>query len=191
MDSPGIYKVTNLVTGDFYIGSAKNIRKRWNVHKCLLRQNKHYNKHFQSVWNKYKEENFEFVTLITCPVEYLIKAEQWFIDSLKPHYNKDVTAGSRLGTKHSEEAKEKQRQAKLKNPNRYWVGKKRTHSLENQRKAVSRPVIQKTLEGETIATFNSCKEAAIKLEFPKSMISKCCHPNYTNKTYGGFIFEYL
>ena len=30
----GIYKITNTVTNDFYIGSSKNIEKRWAYHKC-------------------------------------------------------------------------------------------------------------------------------------------------------------
>ena len=29
----GIYKITNTITGEFYIGSSKNIRQRWYTHK--------------------------------------------------------------------------------------------------------------------------------------------------------------
>jgi len=39
----GIYKIANKVTGDFYIGSAVDINKRWNQHKFLLKKQKHYN----------------------------------------------------------------------------------------------------------------------------------------------------
>ena len=31
----GIYKITNNITGDFYIGSSKNIKERWVKHKCI------------------------------------------------------------------------------------------------------------------------------------------------------------
>ena len=33
----GIYKITNAVTGDFYIGSSKDVKSRWSVHKCASR----------------------------------------------------------------------------------------------------------------------------------------------------------
>ena len=29
----GIYKITNTITGDFYIGSSKNVKNRWAQHK--------------------------------------------------------------------------------------------------------------------------------------------------------------
>ena len=30
-----VYKIINTITGDFYIGSSKNVKKRWAEHKCL------------------------------------------------------------------------------------------------------------------------------------------------------------
>lgn len=33
----GVYKITNKITGDFYIGSSKNIKRRWYSHKCPYR----------------------------------------------------------------------------------------------------------------------------------------------------------
>ena len=36
----GVYKITNTVTGDFYIGSSKNVKSRWESHKCKSRWNK-------------------------------------------------------------------------------------------------------------------------------------------------------
>ena len=32
MKISGVYKITNTVTGDFYIGSSKNIERRWKAH---------------------------------------------------------------------------------------------------------------------------------------------------------------
>ena len=34
MKISAVYKITNTVTGDFYIGSSKNIKSRWAHHKC-------------------------------------------------------------------------------------------------------------------------------------------------------------
>ena len=60
----GIYKITNLVTKQVYIGSTvSKVSRRINAHKNQLRKNKHVNKHFQNSWNKYGEENFEFEIL--------------------------------------------------------------------------------------------------------------------------------
>jgi len=35
-----IYKIANIVTGDFYIGSSVNINKRFNRHENMLKNNK-------------------------------------------------------------------------------------------------------------------------------------------------------
>lgn len=29
----GVYKITNILTGDFYIGSSKSINDRWRCHR--------------------------------------------------------------------------------------------------------------------------------------------------------------
>ena len=39
----GIYKITCIENHKFYIGSSKDIEKRWRQHKNTLRLNKHVN----------------------------------------------------------------------------------------------------------------------------------------------------
>lgn len=41
--STGIYKISNKITGDYYIGSAVNIERRFYEHKNSLRSDKHKN----------------------------------------------------------------------------------------------------------------------------------------------------
>ena len=53
------------------------------------------------------ESNFKFNILVTCPKEYCIKLEQWFIDNLKPEYNIRLKADSNIGIKFSDEHKKK------------------------------------------------------------------------------------
>ncbi len=53
MDS-GIYKIANIKTGDFYIGSAVKFNLRFNRHKFDLKNQKHYNKMLQNIYNKYR-----------------------------------------------------------------------------------------------------------------------------------------
>ena len=55
----GIYKITNIIKGNFYIGSSINVEKRMYEHKRMLRKNKHTNIHLQRSWNKYGEKDFE------------------------------------------------------------------------------------------------------------------------------------
>jgi group I intron endonuclease len=54
---------------------------------------------------KYNEKNFSFEILAKCPIEYVIKLEQWFITNLKPLYNVAKIAGSNFGIKRTEETK--------------------------------------------------------------------------------------
>lgn len=103
----GIYKITNIVTNDCYIGSALNLRKRKSKHFSDLKLNRHFATYLQNSYNKYGKDDFQFEILAKCPKEYLIKLEQWFLDSLKPAFNTRKLAENSLGVKHSEETKQK------------------------------------------------------------------------------------
>lgn len=59
----GIYMILNTKNMKSYIGSSINLRKRKAEHFCQLRKGKHYNKHLQNAFNKYKEENFVFIII--------------------------------------------------------------------------------------------------------------------------------
>lgn len=103
----GIYKITNIVTGDFYIGSAVNIRRRFSQHQFSLGRNRHDNSHLQNSWNKYGADCFEFSVCEYCEKERTIEREQFYIDNEKPTYNICRIAGSCLGVKQTEETKQK------------------------------------------------------------------------------------
>ena len=93
----GVYKITNIITNDFYIGSAVKFKSRYYGHSTKLNCNNHANKYLQNSFNKYGKDNFKFEILAICPKEYCIKLEQWFLDNLKPTFNLSPTAGSLLG----------------------------------------------------------------------------------------------
>lgn len=106
----GIYKITNKITNKFYIGSAVDIKSRWSKHKKMLRENWHDNKHLQSAWNKYSEENFLFEIIELCERQILIPTEQKYLDEYKCWdreigYNIASVAGNTTGCFHSEESK--------------------------------------------------------------------------------------
>lgn len=103
----GIYQIKNAITGDFYIGSASNLRQRLRDHRRRLVNNAHVNEHLQRAYNKYGAENFEYSMLEYCEKEQAIEREQYYIDSESPAYNMCPTAGSRLGVKHTDAARVK------------------------------------------------------------------------------------
>ena len=83
----GIYKITNTVTGDFYIGSSKNVKRRWEEHKWPSSWNKQTNNPMYLDMKEYGVDKFEFQILEEVEIEQLKKMEQQFIEILKPTYN--------------------------------------------------------------------------------------------------------
>ena len=83
-----VYKITNTVTGDFYIGSSKNVKQRWAVHKCQSKWNECPNNQMYLDMQKYGVDKFVFEVLEVVEPEELKEAEQKFIEILKPTYNR-------------------------------------------------------------------------------------------------------
>ena len=127
----GVYKITNTVTGDFYIGSSVNLHKRLQNHRWCLVGNCHRNVHLQRSWNKYSGDNFTFETILYCDKSMALYYEQVLIDNLNPAFNmaKNSTAPM-LGRHHTEEHKRKLSEAKKGNTN--LLGYK--HTEETKRK---------------------------------------------------------
>lgn len=84
--SVGIYRIVNLISGDFYIGSSKDIERRWSEHKRKLNIRKHQNVILQRAWDKYGENNFSFEVVETCSLENLLVLENHYL-SKNPKYN--------------------------------------------------------------------------------------------------------
>jgi len=108
----GVYKITNLINGKVYVGSATNLRDRKTTHLWQLKKGTHCNRYLQMAYNKYGWNNFEFSILEKCRIEDCVIIEQFYIDSLNVTnrnigYNICPNAGSALGRKHTEETKNK------------------------------------------------------------------------------------
>jgi len=109
----GIYKIINTANGKYYIGSSINIDYRIKSHFKCLRGQYHKNTHLQNAFNKYGEKSFVSEIIEICNKEDLLKLETSHILSAESYkrkigYNILINAEhSRLGIKHTQEAKDK------------------------------------------------------------------------------------
>ena len=89
----GVYKITNTITGEFYIGSSKNVKCRWKEHKWPSAWKKHPNNPMYLDMQKHGVDKFEFEILEEAEEEKLKETEQQFIETLKPTYNSNRANG--------------------------------------------------------------------------------------------------
>ena len=87
MKISAVYKITNTITGDFYIGSSNDVKRRWKSHKWPSKWNKYPNNSMYLDMQKYGVENFVFEILEEVEIDKLKETEQQFIEMLKPTYN--------------------------------------------------------------------------------------------------------
>ena len=80
----GVYKITNMVNGKFYIGSSNNIQSRWYQHRKKLNDKVHGNTYLQNAWELYGEENFKFEIIEECTPSIQFEREQYYLDVLNP-----------------------------------------------------------------------------------------------------------
>lgn len=55
-----VYRIDNVDSGRFYIGSSSNVYDRWRAHRQKLRKSTHPNTIMQASWNKNGEGAFKF-----------------------------------------------------------------------------------------------------------------------------------
>lgn len=139
----GIYFIGCSKTKKFYIGSSKNVKKRFYQHKYCLTKNKHSSLYMQNSWNLYGEDSFIFSLLEECLTDKLLEREQFYLDSTKCYIpeigfntGRDAKAAGR-GIKLSEERKKKCAS---------WTGRRHT---EEAKKKIRIGNMGKTLSKET------------------------------------------
>lgn len=115
----GIYMILNVRTGQYYIGSAQNLKRRFKEHLTKLNVGNHFNSRLQNAWNKYGVNEFKFLPVFFVEQkEHLIAVEQVFIDAYKAAnrefgYNSRPMAGSNLGHKFGDEMRHRVRLANI------------------------------------------------------------------------------
>ena len=193
----GIYKIINIINNKIYIGSSVNLFKRKNSHFGKLNKGNHPNIHLQNSFNKYTKNNFVFEIVEELNnVEDLLKREQYYIDLLKPEYNKRLIVNSNLGIKFSEEAKRNMSIAMTGNKNNFYG---RNHSEESKnkmkldklgkksRKTIfpGKSISKYTLEGDFIENYKTLKEAAYNNNFNYKWFIEVIKKN---NNYKGFLW---
>ena len=111
MKISGIYRITNTITGDFYIGSSKNIKRRWTDHKKPSSLKKQPNNQLYQDMQKYGLDKFDFQVIAEVEVDSLKEMEQQFIELLKPAYNNINAKGIDI---------ERQKKSQKKADNKYY-----------------------------------------------------------------------
>lgn len=217
----GIYRIRNLITEQIYIGSAagrSGFQGRWANHRNHLRNNRHSNQKLQNSWNKYGESNFIFEIIEYTFKENCISREQYYIDTLKPHFNILPNASNRLGSKFSDKTIEKlkgripwnkgNRKSKPKKcplvlaenlrKKQVWAkelgfknrGRKRSPETVEKYSSKRRiPIIAKNLNTNEEIKFDGVGIAARALNLDTSMISKVCKGQYSY--YKEWTFRYV
>lgn len=137
-----IYKITNIINNDFYIGQTKcKINSRFRNHKWNTKNIKNKNNKFYNAINKYGIENFKIEILEEVLNNYeLDEKEIFYIKKFKPKYNTSDGGKRTKGFK----------------------GKKLSNShLQSLIKSNIKSIYQYNLDGTFYKEWESCKAAQL------------------------------
>ena len=122
LNRPGIYIIRG-PGGKVYIGSARNIRARWQRHRIDLNNGNSRSTHLLRAWQNYGGDKLFFgVIEFVDDADKLLAREQYWLDWVfKTHprnqiYNMVEVAGRTTGYKHTAESKARMSAAKQNNP---------------------------------------------------------------------------
>lgn len=80
----GVYTITHVPSGRYYVGSSKECEKRFRAHRSMLSRGAHENWRLQQLWAD-GGEKFEFKVRQLCGVAELLGLEQEWLDATSPH----------------------------------------------------------------------------------------------------------
>ncbi|MCB5374038.1 GIY-YIG nuclease family protein [Amedibacillus dolichus] len=161
----GIYKITNLTNGKFYIGQSVNIERRFMEHKT---PKSHGNDRLHKDIQELGIKNFRFEILEECNENDLKAKELYYIKNLQPFYNwigkqrtKEEKKKISIGTKKWWDNLSDDKKNKIITKN--LTGPKKGHEVsaetrEKLRKWVTENQGQKVMILETGQVFNKIKD---------------------------------
>lgn len=146
----GVYAILNMTNGKMYVGSAVDVGYRWRKHRECLDRGSHHSIKLQNAWRKYGADAFTWrVVEVLDDAAQLVPREQFWLDyfnTVRRGYNVCPTAGSRLGSRQSEETKRKIAEA----------GRGRTHTAES-RQRISQTKLENPSATQRLAAIASNK----------------------------------
>lgn len=205
-----VYKLTNKVTGKFYIGSTLNFKSRMKYHHYSHDRNP--NRELGGDIEKYGWESFKAEILEVCTRETVRERERFYIESLNAvevGYNivkattysdlmkdlcnkmwKDPSYRKRM----SEESSRRQKM-RLRNPEYL---KEKSEQLKRYTDSIKKPVAMYSKSGELLHTFGGVREAErwmlenglVTSAHASQMISDCAKGG-RHKTAYGYVWKYL
>ena len=164
----GVYKITNITTGEFYIGSSKNLQNRYGHWRSEFKNKK--NNNYSWLWeNNNKLEDFQFEVLkIVDPIKDILREkEQYYFDTLNPTLNKSTNSKGNS------------------NPIIY---KGKEHPVYGKPSHKRRPIIQMDLEDNIINEWNYIMQVTDKLGYDNRSIQRVLKGEY--KTAYGYKWKY-
>lgn len=178
-----IYKISNTINSNIYIGSAEKFNVRKNQHKHHLIKGTHHNKKLQNHVNKYGFNSLVFDVIESNCID-LISREQYYIDNLNPFFNICKIAYSLRGTKRTVEQKKYMIEQRLKNsgysnmrPTQETINKVRRSRLLKGNYKQSELTKQKISKANT----GKIRTDDVKQKISKSLIGKVVTEKTKNK----------
>lgn len=187
----GIYKITNILNGDCYIGKSNDIKRRWQQHRTNYNNEnlKCYNLHLYRAFRKYGIDNFLFEVIELCQENELIERETFYYEYFKPKYcmvspKQDILNYDREKHKQScmEAWNNKSEENKIKTLNNLKLGVGGRFDKKG--------VVAININDGTETEFESLMKASEILNIPRSSISQILNENHKRKQSKGYTFKY-
>ncbi len=85
-----VYKILNDLDEILYVGSTKNIDKRFYLHKYNQFKTSHWDKYLDTLTTEQKDK-LKILTICSCDDKYEVRnIEAYYIRKLKPPYNHNI-----------------------------------------------------------------------------------------------------
>ena len=172
-----VYKITNTVTNDFYIGSSKDVKRRWTNHKSISLWKRYPNNPLYKDMQKYGIDKFSFQVIAEVKPECLKEMEQQLIKTIKPTYNDRNANGIDTERKkeYQKSNKYKEYQKEYRKSNKY-----KEYQKSNKRKEYNKKYHKEY--GDQLCCYNGKKLTlrALYLRFQRAGVE---HPMLEAKKY--------
>lgn len=173
----GIYQIFCNANNKYYIGSSKSVKKRWAIHRYLLKRNEHTNEHLQNAYNKYGKDSMHYSIVEILPldasVEEIERQETKWVLHFKSHekeygFNKTLPGSIPLKEEHQ------------------------NTPLKERKKIICPVIVIEKSTGKTME-FDNSKEAEKVIGLSAKKINDCClywegKPQSKKKGWKGWLF---